>query len=141
MTSDRWIRVVLVLLAISATVVGAWAQLAPRSFFVNFPGGGRHWVAVDGGYNEHLVRDVGGLNLALAVVTIAAAVWLIPRLIQAATAAWLVYSVPHLIYHANHLAIYRTFDKFANMISLGLTVIAPLVVLAVSLRGDPVTSP
>jgi hypothetical protein len=40
----------------------------------DFPGAGRSWVAPDGPFNEHLARDVGVLNLALAVVTIAAAV-------------------------------------------------------------------
>src|SRR5436190_20767172 len=100
-TAERAVRIVLALLAISALVVGLWAQFAPRSFYDSFPGGGRHWVSVDGPYNEHLVRDVGGLNLALAVITIAAQVWLGPRLVSTAAVAWLVYSVPHFLYHLN----------------------------------------
>jgi hypothetical protein len=143
MNGRRWIRVVLWLLAASAVLVGGWAQLAPRSFYDDFPGAGRHWVSVDGAYNEHLVRDVGGLNLALAVVTILAAVWLTRSLVQAASGAWLVYSVPHLVYHAVNLDAYRAFDKFGNMVSLGLAVVAPLALLVATAnrRGDPVPSP
>jgi hypothetical protein len=54
--------------------IGAWAQFAPRSFYDSYPGLGHAWVSIDGPFNEHLVRDVGGLNLALAVVLIIAAI-------------------------------------------------------------------
>ncbi len=64
----RYTTVLLAVIAIGYAGVGAWAALAPRSFYDDFPGGGRHWVAVDGPFNEHLVRDVGTLNLALAAV-------------------------------------------------------------------------
>ena len=131
-SAERAVRIVLALLAISALVVGLWAQFAPKSFYDSFPGGGRHWVSVDGPYNEHLVRDVGGLNLALAVVTIAALMWLGPRLISAAAVAWLVYSVPHFLYHLNHLAPYDSVDKVGNMVSLALTVLFPVVLLLLS---------
>lgn len=56
-------------LGLSAVVVGAWAAAAPRSFFSSFPLPGHHWVAPLGPYNEHLTRDVGGLYLALFVVS------------------------------------------------------------------------
>ncbi|MGZ4793552.1 MAG: hypothetical protein ACXWBO_16995, partial [Ilumatobacteraceae bacterium] len=72
MTYRRWIRIALGYLAVVSIVIGVWAQFAPRSFFDDFPGFGRVWVHVDGPFNEHLVRDVGGLDLALAIVLIAA---------------------------------------------------------------------
>jgi hypothetical protein len=122
-------RLILLLLTVSASIVGAWAQFAPRSFYESFPGSGRHWVDVDGPFNEHLIRDVGGLNLALALVTLVAAVSLTPALVLAAAGAWLVYSIPHLVYHAANLEPYSTSDQVANMVSLGLTVLAPAVVL------------
>ena len=57
-------QVALVVIAGGTGVVGLWATASPESFYDDFPGMGRVWVAVDGPYNEHLVRDVGGLNLA-----------------------------------------------------------------------------
>src|SRR3954471_13364403 len=58
-------RVVLALLAFTSAGIGVWAAFAPRAFYDKFPGLGQVWVAVDGPYNEHLVRDFGALNLAL----------------------------------------------------------------------------
>ena len=73
MTYRRWIRIALGYLAFVSLEVGIWAQFAPRSFYDDFPGLGRAWVRVDGPFNEHLVRDVGGLNLALAAAVLAIA--------------------------------------------------------------------
>ncbi|HTO00773.1 MAG TPA: hypothetical protein VL068_08885, partial [Microthrixaceae bacterium] len=87
MTYRLWQRLALGYLALNSLVVGIWAQFAPRSFYDDFPGFGAVWVAVDGPYNEHLVRDVGGLNLALAVVLIAALVTLTPTLVMTAAIA------------------------------------------------------
>jgi hypothetical protein len=49
-------------------MVGGWVSLAPTLFFADFPGAGRSWVSPLGPYNEHLVRDVASLNLALAAL-------------------------------------------------------------------------
>jgi hypothetical protein len=130
---ERWQRLLLWILAVSAASVGLWAQFFPKSFYDSFPGSGRHWISADGPYNEHLVRDVGALNLALAVVTIFAAVSLGPTLVRAASAAWLTYSVPHLTYHLFHLDLYDTSDKVGNVVSLGFLVVVPAVLLAASL--------
>lgn len=126
---NRVARILLWLMAASAVVVGAWAEFTPRSFYDDFPGGGRHWVSVDGPFNEHLVRDVGALNLALAVVTIAAAIAFTTWLVRATALASLAYSVPHLIYHIRHLDHYGTADKVGNVASLGLAALLPLLVL------------
>ncbi len=99
MTNTRWIRIALGYLAIASAQIGAWALVAPRSFYDGFPGLGRGWVAVDGPYNEHLIRDVGALNLALVVLFVAAAVSLSRPLILTAAGAALVWGVPHLLYH------------------------------------------
>ena len=69
---------------------------------------GRVWVAVDGPYNEHLVRDVGSLNLALAFVAVLALITGSTLLARAAGGAALIYGVPHLLYHATHLDPYDT---------------------------------
>jgi hypothetical protein len=101
----------LVVLGLVGLQVGLWATLAPRSLYDDFPGGGRAWVAADGPYNEHLVRDFGALNLALTAVVTVALVTGTPAVIRAAALAWLVYSVPHLVYHARHLEVYDTSDE------------------------------
>ena len=101
-----------------------WAQGFPRSFYDDFPGMGRVWVAVDGPFNEHLVRDVGGLNLGLAFVAVLALVTGSTLLARAAGGAALLYGVPHLLYHATHLDPYDTGDTVAMIGSLGVAALA-----------------
>lgn len=120
-------RILLLVLALSAAYVGLWAAFAPRSFYDSFPGGGRRWVAVDGPYNEHLVRDVGSLYLALMVVSVGAAVLARPAVTRLAGVAWLVFGVPHLVYHAAHVADLDGVDRVLNAIGLGGTVVAAVV--------------
>jgi hypothetical protein len=131
----RAVRAVLGLLALFGVVVGAWALFAPRSFYDDFPGGGRHWVAVDGPYNQHLVRDVGGLNLGLAAVALVAFVVPGPALVRAAGLGWLLFSLPHLIYHLGNLEPLPAADKVANVVSLSAAVL--LAVAALLLAGRP----
>jgi len=105
----------LYLLYVNASV-GIWATISPRSFYDDFPGGGRNWVAVDGPYNEHLVRDVGGGNLALAQV---------------------VAQGPHLLYHLVHVALLPTpLDQAAQTVALAVGVIVPLLLLWAAGRGE-----
>jgi|SRR5512132_1507514 hypothetical protein len=127
--TERVIRPMLVALAVVGVVTGLWAAFAPRGFYDDFPGGGRSWVSADGPYNEHLVRDFGALNLALAAVTIVALVTLARPAVVAAALAWLVFGVLHLVYHARHLDVYDTGDKVGTMAALALGVALPLVVL------------
>src|SRR3954452_9202699 len=101
---DRYTQVLLAIVAVGYAGVGLWAALAPRSFYDDFPGGGRHWVSPDGPFNEHLVRDVGTLNLALMALALAALVRPGRYLVQVAAGATLVNSLPHLLYHAAHLS-------------------------------------
>jgi len=129
MTPRRVVRVALGILALIGIQVGVWAAFAPRSFYDDFPGSGRVWVAVDGPYNEHLVRDVGALNLALAVVAIVAFVTLSRTAVLAAGGAWLAYGIPHLVYHLRHLDTLDGADAFAVPFTLALNVlVAGLVV-------------
>jgi hypothetical protein len=129
------VRVALSWIGATAVIVGGWAALAPRSFYDDFPGLGRVWVAADGPFNEHLVRDVGQLFLAMAVVTFVAVVYPIPTMVRAIAAAWLVEGVPHLVYHASHVDLYSTADAVLNVTSLTLLVV--LAVVALALAGEP----
>ncbi len=129
---DRVLRVLLVLLALGNVQVGLWATFAPRSFYDDFPGGDRSWVALDGPYNEHLVRDFGATNLAIGVLTIAALLWLTRVLVVTAGLAWIVYGVPHLVYHLRHLDVYDTGDQVANVVVLSLAPLAGLAIVLLS---------
>lgn len=123
-------QVALVVLAASGLVVGLWAQAFPRSFYDDFPGLGRVWVAVDGPFNEHLVRDVGGLNLGVAFVALTALVTGSVLVARAAGGAALLYGVPHLLYHATHLEGFDALDKVAMLGSLSMAALAALLVVA-----------
>jgi hypothetical protein len=133
---DMTTRVLLIVIAVGNGAVGFWASIAPESFFDNFPGGGRQWVAVDGPFNEHLVRDVGVLNLALGAVVLAALLRPTRYLLQVAAGAELIYSLPHFLYHAAHLDLFGSGDKVALMGSLSVTVIAPILLLVRSSRAS-----
>lgn len=93
----------LALTAAIACFVGGWAWFAPASFFDSFPGVLGQWVATDGPYNEHLVRDVGGMYLALGAASVAGLVWRAPAVTRVLGLAWTVFGALHLGYHATHL--------------------------------------
>ena len=133
-------QVALVVIAASTGVVGLWATIAPKSFYEDFPGLGRVWVAVDGPYNEHLVRDVGSLNLALAFVAVLALITGSTLLARGAGGAMLIYGVPHLLYHATHLDPYESDDKVALIFSLSVAVLAAVLALAPPAKGDTATA-
>jgi hypothetical protein len=139
MTYRLWTRIALGYLALVSLQIGVWAQFAPRSFYDDFPGLGRAWVAVDGPFNEHLVRDVGGLNLALAAVLITAMITLSRPLIIAASIASLLYGVPHLVYHIAHADGLATSDAVVSLGGLALFAVIPVALIALS-RGVSVES-
>jgi hypothetical protein len=138
---DTVLRIGLAVLAVPALIIGFWAAFAPRSFYDDFPGLGRTWVAPDGPFNEHLVRDVGELNLALAVVTVVALVVLGPVLVRAVLAGWLVYSVPHLVYHLRHMQPFTTDDQVSIGTSLALVPLVAVALLVIDLRAPRVPEP
>ena len=122
-------RAALWVLVVASGTVGLWALAAPRSFYDDFPGMGRVWVAVDGPFNEHLVRDVGALNLALAFVAAMALATRSVLVARAAGGAALIYGVPHLVYHAFNQEAFDTGDSVAMLGGLAFTVVAAIVAL------------
>jgi hypothetical protein len=139
MTYRRWARIALGYLALLSLEVGVWAQFAPRSFYDHFPGLGRAWIRVDGPYNEHLVRDVGGLNLGMAAVLIAAMITLSRPMIITASVASLLYGVPHLVYHIAHTDGLANSDLAVSIGGLALFAALPIVLIAVSPRISAAT--
>lgn len=108
-TSSPAVVIPLVALAATSIAVGAWALFAPQSFFEDFPLD-QGWVSTDGPYNEHLVRDVGGLDLALGVVTIAVVLVGDAASRRLAAIGWFVYGLAHFVYHLHHLEPFTTID-------------------------------
>lgn len=137
MTASTWTRIALGYLIVVSTQIGVWAQFAPRSFYDGFPGLGRSWVNVDGPYNEHLVRDVGGLYLALTVVLVAAAVTLGRALTVTACVAVLVSGVPHFVYHIVNRDGLSSGDIAASLGGLALFAVLPVIVLVRAVRAEP----
>jgi hypothetical protein len=139
---DTVLRIGLAVLAIPAAIVGFWAAFAPRSFYDDFPGIGRTWIAPDGPYNQHLVRDVGELNLALVAITVIAMVTLTPMLVRAVLVGWVVYSLPHVIYHLRNLEPFSTSDQVSIVGSLAFVPILAVVLFVIEVRAPheaPVT--
>jgi hypothetical protein len=146
MNARRWLRIGLWFLTVTNFFVGFVQLFLPRIFYDDFPLPGNSWVAMLPPYNEHLMRDVGALNLAVAVVVGAAAIWMEQRLVLVSLVSYLVFAVPHTIFHAAHLEHYTAADAIAQTITLLLTVVIPLVLLIPALRlrptaGTPGTSP
>lgn len=136
MTERTWMRIALGYLAVVALQIGVWAQFAPRSFYDDFPGLGRAWVSVDGPYNEHLVRDVGGLYLALGVLIVVAMVTLARVIVATASLAVLASGVPHAAYHVTHRDGLAAGDLTASLAGLVLVATIPVVLLVVLMRSD-----
>jgi hypothetical protein len=126
-TTSAAARAGLGILAVFQAIIGVWALFALTGFYSSFPLPGHSWVSLLPPYNEHLVRDVGELSLALTVVLAAAAVsgyWLLSAVAVAAIA---FYAVPHAIFHFLHVEGFPTSDAVAQTIGIALH----LVVIAV----------
>ena len=113
----------------SAAFVGLWAQLGPRSFYESFPLPGHHWIAPTGAFNEHFVRNVGGLYLALGVISAWAAFRPTLERTRLAGTAWSIFNLPHLLFHVNHLDEFGRADQVGNLVTLISLVALGLVLL------------
>ncbi len=123
----RVVRIGLVLLAAIQLITGSWMQVFPQSFYRDFP-----TVDLTPPFSEHLMRDFGGASLGLAVVLVAAAIWMDDRLVAVALIAYLVYAIPHLVFHLTHLHHATAADTTFIAVSLGGSVVLPALVLALA---------
>ncbi|WP_440073316.1 hypothetical protein [Streptosporangium sp. OZ121] len=132
-TAKRWMAG---LLAVVAAYQGVWAAAFPRSFYDDFPAPGFHWVAALGPYNEHLVVDMGALNLALLVLS----VWALRRPTRESLVvtggAWSIYNAIHFLWHMLHLHVFPVIDKVSVAVILGgLLILSILMMLPVKEPG------
>ncbi len=130
------LRISLGYLAAMNLLIGVWATFAPRSFYDDFPGIADAWVAVDGPYNEHLVRDVGAYSLALATVLVIALIKLNRPVVIVAALASMVVGVPHLVYHLRHTEVLDGANLAASIGGLVVAVVLPLVIIRTINRPD-----
>ena len=129
MGARAWLRTGLIILALYHFILGVWAQFLPDSFYDSFPTPGHAWVALLPPHNEHLLRDFGGLNLAMVIILGTAAAVAEGRLTFTALAAAVVVEVPHMIFHTTHLQNFRPRDAVIQTIALSVVMAIPLALL------------
>ncbi|HEX6446712.1 MAG TPA: hypothetical protein VF053_16585 [Streptosporangiales bacterium] len=137
MTARLWLRIGLWFLTIMQGAVGLWQLFLPHSFYADAPVRSHHWVDLLPPYNEHLMRDVGELTLAVAIVLCVAAVTLDRLLVRVGLSAYLLYTVAHFVFHATHLQAFPTGDAVGQTIALGIGVVLPAVLLPLTVRLRP----
>lgn len=112
---------------------GLQQQFLPRVFYDEFPGFGMAWVSSDGPFNEHLMRDLGGANLALTFLIFLAIARPTVYLVRGVAVAILIAQVPHFVYHALHLDLLpNTLERVLQTASLGIALLVPALVLIAS---------
>ena len=126
------IRLGLLVLGLPQLAIGVYALFFPGDFYRDFPFG-RSWAEV-GPYNEHLVTDVGALFCAMGVIALFGAVRVDRRLAQAVALGWIVFTVPHLIFHWNNRAGLETTDVVAQTTVFAAHLLIALYVLSASRR-------
>ncbi|MFI0466415.1 hypothetical protein ACH347_20240 [Saccharopolyspora sp. 5N102] len=126
MTVRAWLRAGLIFLTFVHVAVGSWTLLFPHSFYGRVPTVGDYPP-----FNEHLFRDFGAMNIAMAVVLGTGAVLLERTLVYVALTSNLVWAVPHLVFHAAHPS-----HTAGTLLVVALVVTATIpVVLLVLTRG------
>jgi hypothetical protein len=137
--NSRFRRILLAATVVLAAYVGLWAAFFPSSFYDSFPGFGLTWVSVDGSFNEHLIRDVGGLYLGLGAASAAAIVARTAAPGRVVGLGWAVFGAIHYGYHLLHLEG-SAVDVAGNVVSLGVS-LALGVILALPPRRRAVVTP
>lgn len=116
------------MIAASCLYLGVWAGVFPDRFFTSFPGAGLNWIELMGPYDEHLVRDVGFLYLAIAAMAIAAMFTRTALAGRLVGLGWTINSGLHFIFHMTHLKG-STVDVVGHVVSLSLSLALGVVLL------------
>jgi hypothetical protein len=126
------IRLGLLLLGLPQLAIGLYALFWSRDFYRDFPFG-RSWAEL-GPYNEHLVTDVGALFCAMGVIALFGAARAERGLSQAIAVGWIVFTVPHLIFHWGHREGLEIIDAVSQLVLFVLHLLIALYVLSASRR-------
>jgi hypothetical protein len=129
MTVTRLQYAALVATVVIVGVVGAWSYFWPQAFYDDFPVVLGAWVAQDGPYNEHLVRDHGAMYLALGAASAYAVVRPSRVACQLLGIAWTVFGVLHFGYHVTHLGHLSTSEAMGQVVVLAVAVLLALAML------------
>ncbi|MGH3556830.1 MAG: hypothetical protein ACRDTK_04940 [Mycobacterium sp.] len=111
--------------------VGVVATLTPRVFYDDFP-----WVSLVPPFSEHLMRDFGAMNLALGVVSLVAAITMEQLMVRTALVAYLVFAIPHLLFHVTHHQHYPATAAVTETSVLVVAALLPVALLALT-RARP----
>ncbi len=129
-------RVALVIITVMMLPAGLQGAFAPRSFFDDFPMG-RSWISGSGDAdNQHLIRDVGALFLALVIIT----GWTVLRRgrTEPLAVGWLVFGLVHATFHGGRLDGFETADQIGIVMSTGaVPVLAALALWSARERRCP----
>ena len=117
-------------LTVVEVVVGLVATLAPQAFYDYVP-----WVDRVPPFSEHLMRDYGAMNLSLVLVFVVAAITMERRMVRIALGAYLLFAIPHLIFHVTHLENFTMAAAVGQTIVLTLAVLLPIALLILTRQG------
>jgi hypothetical protein len=131
-----WLRAGLFVLGAINIGTGFWASVDPESWWDSFPGFGHSWVSAFGPFNEHLVRDVGGLFLAFGVLFVLASFFLDKRFAGSALVAWLFFAIQHLVFHLRERGSLSSSDNLLSIEGLAFEVALPVFLLLMLPRID-----
>ena len=141
MTRTRWLQVLLGINLVALLPLAVWPLASPRGFYDEFPGGGFHWIDINGPYNEHFIRDFGSLNAAMLVL-VGFALWkLTPGLVLTAGVALAVQALPHAIYHLSHTDVYESSEKVIATAPLVIQFVMGLAIAWLAAAGARHTLP
>jgi hypothetical protein len=116
------VTVVAVLAAVGFLILGAWAFLAPRSFYDN--------VATFEPYNLHLLHDLGAFQLAIGASLLAALLWT-----DGLTVALAGATVGAVVHDVSHFMDRDLGGRSSDPWVLGLLAALLLVALALRIRA------
>lgn len=128
------LRIALLALGVPQLAIGVWAVLAPRGWYDEFPGLGRQWLGDYGPYNSHFATDVGATFMAIGVLLVISAWFLDHRTVVIALVVYLVYSLPHLVFHVTNDEVLSDGDRVFNGALLTATVVGGFGLIWLSAR-------